>query len=90
MSKDIIRSLQAFTHSGLQQIVNRINAVSLEITPYEYSDTTVIALLDQAGRFTIMAAMLDVQAIEGNATAMSPKVELLQERFNQLLHSYGA
>ena len=89
MGKGFVKSLHGFTHSGLEQIENRINTTSLEVTPYAYPETSVIALLDQAGRFAVMAAMIAVQGIEGNATVMSPKVELLQERFNHLLRAYG-
>ena len=81
MGNDFVKSLHGFTHSGLEQIENRINITSLEVTPYAYPETNVIALLDQAGRFAVMATMIAVQGIEGNATVMSPKVELLQQRF---------
>ncbi len=89
MDKGFIDSLHGFTHSGLEQIVNRIDS-TLHITPYEYPDANVMSLLDQAGRFAVMSAMILVQAIEGSADVMSPKVETLQRRFNQLRSSYGA
>ncbi len=89
MGTGFVRSLHGFTHSGLEQIVNRINT-SLEITPYNYPESSVTGLLDQAGRFAVMAAMISAQAVEGNAIVVSPKVGLLQERFNQLLRAYGA
>ena len=89
MDKEFVTSLHGFTHSGLEQIVNRFDS-SLHITPYEYPDSSVMALLDQAGRFAVMAAMVLVQAIDGSAEVMAPKVDLLQRRFNQLRSSYVA
>lgn len=89
MHSDFVKSLHGFTHSGLEQITNRISA-SFEITPYKYPDSGITALLDQAGRFAVMAAMISAQAIEGDSTAISPKVELLQKRFSQLQSAYGA
>ena len=88
METGFVRSLHGFTHSGLEQIVNRISP-SLEITPYNYPESSIIALLDLAGRFTVMAAMVSAQAFEGNATETSPKVVLLQKRFNQLRDVYS-
>ena len=89
MGTDFVRSLHGFTHSGLEQIVNRIDN-ALESTPYNYPESSVTALLDLAGRFTVMAAMISAQAVEGNASEVSSKVELLQERFNQLRRAYSA
>lgn len=89
MHSDFVKSLHGFTHSGLEQITNRISA-SFEITPYNYPESGITALLDQAGRFAVMAAMIFAQAIEGDSTAISPKVELLQKRFSRLQSAFGA
>lgn len=83
MSAEFVTALHGYTHSGLEQIENRIDA-SFHITPYNYSDANIKALLANASGFAIMAKVIQLQSLEGSPEKTAQKAEELQRRCSEL------
>jgi len=85
IDKAVVRTLHGFTHSGLEQIVNRYDSNHGILPTYREND--VLELLNQAARFAIMAALEVIQQIEGSPEKPSPKAKALVERFLQIANN---
>ena len=79
ISPKFITTLHGLTHSGVEQLVNRLGSKP------DYSDKDIVTVLDQASRFTVMVSMERIQLMEGSEHILSPKTDALLVRFQQIV-----
>jgi hypothetical protein len=80
IDKAVVNTIHGFTHSGMEQIVHRYGT-DRGIVP-EYREKDILELLNQAARFSVMAAVERIQQIEGEPDKPSPKAAKLVREFS--------
>jgi hypothetical protein len=83
IEKRVVKTLHGFTHSGIEQIVHRLDTKH-GIIP-RYRDRDILEMLNQSARFAVMAAIEAVQQIEGSKDQAAPKAMELMKRFLEIV-----